>query len=67
MPNYVDMETAISKLDAEDREDMMFYLNVPDLYPARSIKDFFKTVGLEVRTMDIHAWRKARGIKKATC
>ena len=61
------MEDVLARLDAEDRNTIEMALRIPDLYPARSIRDALQGLDVAVRVSDIHAWRNARGIKKATC
>ena len=61
------MDQILDKLSTEDREAVERCLRTPDLYPARNIKEGLQNIGVQVRIPDIHAWRKARGIKKASC
>lgn len=61
------MDEILDQLSTEDRASIEECLRIPDLYPARNIKEGLQSIGVQVRIPDIHAWRKARGIKKATC
>ena len=56
------VEEALTKVPEEDRDGAEFALRTPDLYPARNVADY-----LGVTVSVVHAWRRERGIKKATC
>ena len=61
------MEEVLAGLGSDNRKTIEEALKIPDLYPARNIRDALQGLGVTAKVADIHAWRKARGIKKATC
>lgn len=61
MNDYPDVETSLADYPPEDRATMRTALATPDMYPAARIAQ-----ALGVTTAAVHAYRRARDIKKAT-